>query len=101
VNRDVKYWLVLFGVLALTAAVVVRIAERRIDRRDLVGGYERVQIGMTIEEVEAELGRPDSLIGNLGMIYLDWDGPRCHVSVTLFGESKSVSHKSITRRIRR
>jgi hypothetical protein len=72
-NRDVKYWLGLCGVVALATlagVVVMRVANRN---HPLVA-YQRVHLGMTCQQVYAELGPPNGaeILGDINFYLTSW-----------------------------
>jgi hypothetical protein len=56
-NRDVKYWLALFGLVFLAAAVVGALVDRQCCRP--LRQYEAITEGMSLQDVVCELGRGD------------------------------------------
>jgi hypothetical protein len=55
VSQDVKRWLGLFGILAVATAIVVCPLLRP---PPIVAAYNRIQVGMTVQEAVAIMGEP-------------------------------------------
>jgi hypothetical protein len=68
-----RRWLAIFGVLVLAAVVAVPVARRwRADQCDAI--FEKVQPGMTVQQVNAVLGRPgdEQDIGGTWIVRWRW-----------------------------
>jgi hypothetical protein len=79
-SRDVKYWLGLFAIVAVVATVTIVSRPEPIQKR-----YERVHEGMTMEQVDAELGKPSGGIGFLGLVEIQWSESGIDVWVVFDG----------------
>jgi hypothetical protein len=70
-----KRWLAIFGILVIAAVIAVSVA-RRIQPEMCDAIFERIQLGMTLEEVDAALGRRgQQMMSGFGLFEWQWKDP--------------------------